>query len=156
MKTCTGCKQDKPEEDFSWQRGKRRARCKRCALDAQNTRYRADPGKQLETVYRIRRRNREFVYQYYLTHPCADCGEARPECLEFHHHVGDDKVSDVGKLTHNTRSLDVIQAEIEKCMVLCANCHRVRTAAQQGWYAQGYVEKLGHWHGSFNPDVDAE
>lgn len=30
--------------------------------------------------------------------------------------------------------LENLMAEIEKCDILCANCHRIKTAKQLGWY----------------------
>lgn len=57
---------------------------------------------------------------------CSGCGyNDHPAALQFHHH-NDDKVGEVTKLllTKNA-SLDVVLAEIAKCVVLCANCHLV-------------------------------
>ena len=34
----------------------------------------------------------------------------------------------------NRVTLHTIKKEIEKCVILCANCHRERTAIQQDWY----------------------
>lgn len=54
---------------------------------------------------------------------CAHCGESRPYMLDFHHPDRDDKISCISRLwTHGSRSLDT---EISKCVVLCANCHRL-------------------------------
>ncbi|HKY55374.1 MAG TPA: hypothetical protein VJM08_13745, partial [Anaerolineales bacterium] len=38
----------------------------------------------------------EFVYQYLLTHPCQNCGEADPKVLDFHH-VGE-KDREIGRM----------------------------------------------------------
>lgn len=134
MKTCTKCKKKKPEVEFSWQRGKRRARCKRCEIDAQTERYRKDPTAHLAKTYRIRERNRQFMWNYYSEHPCVDCGESDPVVLEPDHLDPKFKLSGVSQLVHNTRSLAVIKAELEKCEIVCANCHRRRTAVSQQWF----------------------
>ena len=54
---------------------------------------------------------------------CSDCGEDDAACLDFHHVTGD-KTDTVARLVTDGRPRDVISAEIEKCEVLCANCHR--------------------------------
>jgi len=88
--------------------------------------------KVLQRTYQTRLRNRKYLWTYLLSHPCVDCGESDPIVLEFDH-VRGEKHSDVGKMAHNTRSLKSIQTEIDKCDVLCANCHRRRTARSQQW-----------------------
>jgi len=65
-------------------------------------------------------------------HPCADCGESDIVVLEFDHQR--DKVADVSLLARDGYSLDKIKREIDKCEVVCANCHRRRTAKQFGTY----------------------
>jgi 5-methylcytosine-specific restriction endonuclease McrA len=71
-------------------------------------------------------RNREHVYRVLLAHPCTDCGETDPIILEFDH-VRGTKVKDVAKLIDAPASLQRIDAEISKCEVVCANCHKRRT-----------------------------
>lgn len=56
--------------------------------------------------------------------PCADCGKTYPYFVMDFDHRGD-KDRSVSKMM--TRSLAKILAEIEKCDLVCANCHRVRT-----------------------------
>jgi hypothetical protein len=56
---------------------------------------------------------------------CTKCGYNRcVEALEFHHKDGDDKLRGISKMMRNNWSKKKILAEIEKCVVLCANCHR--------------------------------
>jgi hypothetical protein len=68
------------------------------------------------------------VLEYLLTHPCVDCGETDPVVLEFDHLR--DKLGNISAMYgHAWRS---ILAEIAKCDVVCANCHRRRTARRVG------------------------
>lgn len=53
---------------------------------------------------------------------CAKCGDTRVWVLDFHHKDRDEKEFTIGKIKKG--SLDLIQSEIDKCAVLCANCHR--------------------------------
>lgn len=56
---------------------------------------------------------------------CADCGyRDNPAALEFDH-VENNKESNVSRLLGATWIR--VQAEIDKCEVVCANCHRIRT-----------------------------
>ena len=75
---------------------------------------------------------REFVYQYLLAHPCERCGETDPRVLEFHH-VGE-KDAEITRLISGGWSIKRIQKEIDKCQVLCANCHRKITVDERGWF----------------------
>jgi hypothetical protein len=74
-------------------------------------------------------RNWSHVYDYLRQHPCEGCGEADPVVLEFDHLR--DKCRDVTVVAAFGGWSDLL-AEIEKCRVLCANCHRRHTAATAG------------------------
>ena len=53
---------------------------------------------------------------------CIICGEKETACLDFHHLNPSEKDFQVSAL--NNKGLKTILAEIEKCVILCANCHR--------------------------------
>jgi len=72
------------------------------------------------------------IRDYLRDHPCVDCGESDPEVLDFDHLR--DKRADVSRLVHGAVSWDIVFAEIAKCEVRCANCHRRRTANALGHY----------------------
>ena len=55
---------------------------------------------------------------------CNRCDEKNPACLDFHHVDEEEKEMAVGKMISFGYSKDRIRNEIEKCIVLCANCHR--------------------------------
>jgi hypothetical protein len=81
---------------------------------------------------RDRRRNviRELVIEHLIHNPCLDCGETDLRVLEFDH-VGS-KEAEVSLLL-NRGSRNEAVAEIARCEVVCANCHRRRTATRSGW-----------------------
>lgn len=61
------------------------------------------------------------------SNPCVDCGGTFPtECMDLDH-VRGVKVASVSKLVGLCKSLNEVQQEIEKCDLVCANCHRIRT-----------------------------
>ena len=53
---------------------------------------------------------------------CVVCGECENCCLDFHHI--EEKDLSISRMVENRRSLVEIHKEIEKCMVVCSNCHR--------------------------------
>lgn len=56
---------------------------------------------------------------------CADCGNTyHPSCYDFHHL--DPKQKDFNPCSGLSKKIDVFLAEVAKCVMLCANCHRVR------------------------------
>lgn len=54
---------------------------------------------------------------------CSRCGEAGPACLEFHH-IDGEKDATIARLVADGRPRTVIEAEMAKCELVCANCHR--------------------------------
>lgn len=69
------------------------------------------------------------VFAYKESHGCADCGQFFPHfVMEFDHCRGP-KAGNVSTLAHSW-GLTRLMAEIEKCDLVCANCHRFRTHAR--------------------------
>lgn len=65
--------------------------------------------------------------------PCMDCeGRFPPFCMDFDHRDGATKMGNIGNLL-KTWSWSRLQTEIDKCDLICANCHRIRTARRAGW-----------------------
>lgn len=88
----------------------------------------------------MRAEAREFVMNHFLSHPCVDCGETDPIVLEFDH-VRGVKSANIGVLLRKRSAVKTLAAEIEKCEVRCANCHR-RVTAQRGNWWKNLVEQL--------------
>jgi hypothetical protein len=75
----------------------------------------------------IKRRKREikaWLSEYKATLKCSRCPETHPACLEFHHKNPLEKDINVGWVASWGWSVERITKEIDKCIVLCANCHR--------------------------------
>ena len=139
-RVCTKCGPPaQPIENFGWKdrlRGKRHAVCKTCTAVRSSNWYYENQDRQKDNVRRnnqtYRDNARSYVLAYLLTHPCSQCGETDPRVLEFHHEG--DKESEVSRLMGRGASLDALRAEIAKCSVVCANCHRKLTSDERGWY----------------------
>lgn len=67
----------------------------------------------------------KYVMDYKLDKGCERCGyDESPTALEFHHVDPTKKDSAISRLVSGNWSLKTIKKEIDKCVVLCANCHR--------------------------------
>ena len=78
-----------------------------------------------------RERNRRIVDEIRDSTPCADCGMQYPAyAMDFDHFTGE-KVANVMDLVYRPAGLDTLRAEIDKCVVVCALCHRYRTYARK-------------------------
>jgi hypothetical protein len=145
-KRCSMCGEWKPLEDFHRNRSHRDGRqnmCRPCNI-ARNQRWsREHPevrSQRMDEYNRRRKRQLQILLLSYLReHPCVDCGETDPLVLEFDHQR--DKTSNVSRMVLRKSRWSVILEEIAKCEVVCANCHRRRTAAQQKSYR--YLDSQG-------------
>jgi hypothetical protein len=74
-----------------------------------------------------RKRNQEYLRAAKEEKPCIDCGEWYPYYVMQFDHVRDNKLIDLANAPTRGWSIKKIQAEINKCEIVCANCHAVRT-----------------------------
>ena len=58
---------------------------------------------------------------------CNRCPETDSRCLDFHHKDPTNKINNVANLVRHS-SFETLKREIDKCEVLCANCHRKETS----------------------------
>ena len=111
-KKCTKCGKILPITDFNWRdktKGTRRADCKYCHSQYMKDAY-AKKQKEIQ--------NLKSQYK------CAKCGDNRGYVLDFHHIDPSQKDVEVSRMISNNYRLDKVYNEIQKCICLCANCHR--------------------------------
>ena len=80
---------------------------------------------------RIRQRNlrkdiSKYVQEYKQSRPCSDCKKSYPYWVMDFDHLGN-KSFTISSYKGSTSSLEKVKLEIEKCDVVCSNCHRIRT-----------------------------
>ena len=133
---CYRCHQTKPVDDFAWRRkhkGQRDSFCRPCRSAYGKEHYAANKQRYIDQAAAQKRRalltRTRFLIEYFKEHPCCDCGEADPVVLEFDH-LRDKSFTISQKFRE--RAWQAILDEIEKCEVVCANCHRRRTARRRG------------------------
>jgi hypothetical protein len=66
----------------------------------------------------------EWVNKYKSSRGCSRCSENDPICLEFHHVDSTKKEIGISKAIQHCWSDIRLQAEIDKCIILCSNCHK--------------------------------
>jgi hypothetical protein len=133
---CGRCGESKPVAQFSWRRkakGQRDSLCRPCRSAYGREHYVAHRRRYIEQAAIVKRKltleRTRYLIKFFETHPCVDCGEADPVVLEFDHLR--DKSFAIGP-SLSRRSWESILEEMKKCEVVCANCHRRRTARRRG------------------------
>lgn len=84
---------------------------------------------------RIKAALRKLINDHLADHHCVDCGESDPIVLEFDHRG--DKSFEIGAAVTRVMGLRQVAAEIAKCDVRCANCHRKKTYRERGYSHKG-------------------
>lgn len=141
VKRCPGCGRDLPTSAYHRNRRQRdglQAQCRECKNARQRAWYRKNQAAETlkKGAQRDARRQtaRRRLYALLVRSACADCGESDPACLDFDHVRGEKRMS-VATMVGYAYGWEAVRAEIAKCEVRCANCHRKKTAREQGWYA---------------------
>lgn len=136
---CTKCLIDKTVDDFSYRnklKGTRRSECKTCSKKHANTYYATNTVRR-ENIKNRRQQHKIEVRQKYIdyirTQSCALCGENHPATLDFDHIEPLEKRSEISQMVRTGCSWESVWNEINKCRVLCSNCHRKHTAQQNNW-----------------------
>jgi hypothetical protein len=144
LKTCAKCGQQKPLDRFSTftsRRGetKPRGSCWECRGQyaqinfTARAAYRRDYNQRKRSIKRERDRQRRLTTKNAVDKlkegPCADCGRRFPPVAMDFDHVGP-KSKSVANMVAQAYKIDLILEEIKKCELVCACCHRVRTAAR--------------------------
>lgn len=88
--------------------------------------------KAKENSKAARVRIRTYINDHLKANPCADCGETDIVVLEFDH-INDDKDFSISDAARAGYGINKVKAEIAKCEVRCANCHRKKTYERGGW-----------------------
>jgi len=90
---------------------------------AQNKYYQKNKAYYRQKTKEHKARVKQWVFEYKQTHPCIECGADHPAYLVFHHRDPTAKDLEVANMISRGWGLRRIEKEIEKCDVLCANCH---------------------------------
>ncbi len=149
IKTCSKCKDPKLISAFTIDKSRKdghKGICKKCDNERHKLYYKSHRKECLARSYKDKRNRRvdrqTRIAKYLLSHPCVGCGEKDIIVLDFDHRNPKDKTNAVSKLADLGYSWKIIEKEIAKCDVKCANCHKKRTANQQNWLRVKIAEQI--------------
>lgn len=97
-----------------------------------------------EHVKKTQKQKRALVRRFKAFRRCAECGESDPSALDIHHVFSEHKNPKLSKTMGSGRMLTgggmwqnmsfaEIVDELQRCVVICANCHRKVTARERNW-----------------------
>jgi len=128
MKRCSKCKLEKRLDEFHNCKSKKDGKqpyCKSCLIVATKKDYRVNNRKRVfsERAKAKRDEIRGIFNSIRAHNVCAFCDESTLCCLDFHHLDPKQKDLSVSRLSF-AKSKDRMLKEMQKCVVVCSNCHR--------------------------------
>lgn len=145
MKRCTKCHTEKLETEYflrDKKSGRLHAQCKQC-YQAHRQTYYAQHYAKYRAAYLTRAKQRrellraeyrQNMLEYLSGKFCAECGENDVRVLELDHINSSTKAFSISQAVRLGYSWSDVELELKKCQILCANCHKKRTAEQFHWY----------------------
>lgn len=70
-----------------------------------------------------RKRKKHWIDRIKAEKGCLICGEDERVCLHYHHLNEEEKQFQLSQIAYNDAGKEKIKRELNKCVVLCANCH---------------------------------
>lgn len=125
MKTCSKCKISKEESEFNKKGQGLQPQCRICSNENLKLDYQKNKERYIQKAKRNRTKYIESLDNYKKTLNCFDCGKSFEDCwwiCDFHH-LGDDKSFNIANKKGYLK-IESIKEELDKCIPLCANCHR--------------------------------
>lgn len=128
QKVCCKCRVLKPIEEFNFRNrsaGVRHRYCRDCGKIFTRSHYQRNKRQYIDRSVRAKLKRREYLRQV-KSRPCADCGVQYPYyVMDFDHREGEVKIFEMNQVVYVP--MGALKKEMEKCDIVCANCHRERT-----------------------------
>lgn len=121
MKLCRYCGNLYPESDFGVAKTTatktyRRQKCRYCYRKTKNI---------------LKASRRELIEATKVKQGCTRCKIRDPRVLEFHHLDTTKKIFSIADYYYSQYGINKLELEIAKCVVICANCHRILHAEER-------------------------
>lgn len=123
---CRVCEIEKSNDDFVSDKNKKSGKvrlCKECKRKLDKISY---DKRKVSINLKKKQKISNFRTQYNglkIGKKCVKCNESRFYLLDFHHN-NNDKEFNIGTEAWRTLNINKIKKEVEKCIILCSNCHR--------------------------------
>lgn len=138
MRTCSQCDEEKVLEDFYFNKSKNQYDywCKDCQREYRRGHYRKNKQYYVDKASKYSTENyfdvnTAKIRELFESSGCTDCDITDWRVLEFDHVPGQDKLGNISTMARNYPWVKV-QAEIDKCEIVCKNCHALRTYERSG------------------------
>lgn len=128
MKHCTNCNETKALDDFCKNKAKSdglSSYCRPCMQAIKRRHYQNNKANVVQKAVDRRNSIKEWFNNYKSTIVCVECGFNHPAAIDFHHIDATTKTASVAMMMRDGLGIDTVKKEIEKCVPLCANCHRI-------------------------------
>ena len=130
-KICSKCKQKKELSQFNKNKTRKDGHhtyCRKCSKDHYRRYYRRNSCEERQRLSTSRKKRiiniRERSHQYKVEKGCHFCDENARVCLDFHHIDPSTKSAHISELVSRGSPWERVLEEIDKCIVVCSNCHR--------------------------------
>lgn len=130
MKVCSRCNISKDLTEFGWRVKAKQIlhyHCKECGRQDSKRWYKNNKETHIRNV-RKQKEHYTQIHRNYISSlnlKCSNCGFDHPGALDFHHRDRLEKDLSISDMILRGTSLNKIKKEIDKCDVLCSNCHRI-------------------------------
>ena len=85
-------------------------------------------------------RIRDYLFELLGRSVCMDCCNPNPLVLQFDHRDPKEKKYNITDMMTCGYGVKTLESEIEKCDIVCANCHTIRTQKMFGsWKLKRFV-----------------
>ena len=129
MKKCSCCKETKSFEDFNKSKTEKDGRqnfCRYCSNKHRKQYYLQNKEKETKRIKKRDEDLRKWLFEYKSNQSCKKCGfNKHAAALDFHHRDPLQKDITISKMISDSYSKENILKEIQKCDILCSNCHRI-------------------------------
>ena len=138
MKVCSRCKEEKSLTEFNKNKSKKdglQYYCKVCQGLMTQEHYRKNKQSYVDNSLKQKQLLAEWFKGYKKTLKCSMCSVDKHYMLDFHHQDPEFKKFTVSQMIRSCGSKKRILEEIDKCIVVCKNCHS----------EIHYLDKTGSW-----------
>ncbi len=124
-KVCTICHINKDVSNFHKGSGNRvyQSYCKDCRKIYDAERHKKNRVERYQQIKNLRKERKIWWVEFKSSLNCKECGENHPAALQFHHINPKEKDFALAESIGRGWSKEKIMREVDKCDVLCANCH---------------------------------
>lgn len=127
MKKCPKCNEEKALADFaknSFREDGLQRICRMCVKKQDADLFKKNKTNIVARNKKYADKTIKWFNEYKQTLSCEICGESREWVLDFHHKDPNEKDFNIGEKWRQGYSISRLKNEINKCMCVCANCHR--------------------------------